>query len=46
LSLIGYKLPKATQPPDYSASSYLQGPKGIKPVETKDDQPPKPEKPK
>jgi hypothetical protein len=46
LSLIGYKLPKATQPPDYSASSYLQGPKGIKPVENKDDQPAKPEKPK
>jgi hypothetical protein len=36
LSLIGYKLPKATQPPDYGASSYLQGSKGIKPVEIKD----------
>jgi hypothetical protein len=36
LSLIGYRLPKLAQPPDYSASSYLRGSGGaIKPVENK-----------
>jgi hypothetical protein len=41
LSLIGYKLPKSVQQADYSSSSYLRGPGGLKPVEKKDEDKPK-----
>jgi hypothetical protein len=48
LSLIGYRLPKLTQPVDYSATSYLRGSGGaIKPVENgKEPKESKEEKPK